>query len=81
MAREGESVTYQCMAAANPPVEPNSYEWFLDDHKIPRQFGPFLQIDNVTRSYQDRQLKCKAENELGVAKGVRSIQVQCKLKT
>ncbi len=74
--KEGEKVLYQCLAESNPAVD--RYQWYLDDVPIPGQFGHLYEVANVTRAHQFRQLKCTAENALGKADGVKTIEVQCK---
>ncbi len=70
-------VGFQCMASANPPPYADKYQWYLDDRPLPGQFGFYFEISNVTRAYQNRQLKCSVQNLLGKADGVRTIEVQC----
>ena len=65
------------MASANPPPYADKYQWYLDDVPIPGQFGFYYEIFNVTRAYQDRQIKCSVQNVLGKADGVTTVEVQC----
>ncbi len=76
--KEGEKVGYQCMASANPPPYADKYQWYLDDRPAQGQFGFYFEVSNVTRKYQNRQLKCSVQNDLGKADGVTTIEVQCK---
>jgi hypothetical protein len=80
MAREGEKVGFRCQAEANPPPFADKYQWFVDDSLAVGQYGFYFEIANVSRREHNRQVKCSVENELGVASGVRSIQVTCKNK-
>ena len=66
------------MAIANPPVYDASYKWFIDSTEVPGQHGFYYEIFNVTRSYHDKQVRCQVENNLGVAMGLKSIEVKCK---
>jgi hypothetical protein len=64
---------------ANPPVYENSYKWFIDAKEVPGQHGFYYEIFNVTREYHDKQVRCSVENNLGVAMGLKSIEVKCEL--
>ena len=66
------------MATANPPPYAHKYRWYLDDRELRGQRGFYYEIYNVTRFYQGKTIKCSVENELGVANGVRNIEVHCK---
>ena len=66
------------MAVANPPVFDHSYKWFIDNTEVQNQHGFFFEIFNVTRAYHDKQVRCSVENSLGVAMGLKSIEVKCK---
>lgn len=63
---------------ANPPVFESSYKWFLDNKEVPGQHGFYYEIFNVTRAHHDKQVRCSVENNLGVAMGLKSIEVKCK---
>ncbi len=69
---------FQCLASSNPPPYADSYQWHLDERPLPGQFGFYYQVENMTRAYQGRQLRCSVQNQLGKAQGVRTIEVQCK---
>ena len=62
---------------ANPPVYEYSYKWFIDSTQVLGQSGYYFEIFNVTRSYHDKQVRCSVENNLGVAMGLKSIEVKC----
>ena len=66
---------------ANPPVYEASYKWFIDNREIRGQNGFYYEIFNVTRAYHDKQVRCSVENTLGVAMGLKSIEVKCKSKS
>ena len=77
MAREGEKVGFRCKAEANPPPFADKYRWFVDDRPVAGQYGFYYELPDVTRDEHRRQVKCVVENELGVASGVKSIEVTC----
>ena len=62
---------------ANPPVYEYSYKWFIDSTQVLGQSGYYFEIFNVTRSYHDKQVRCSVENNLGVAMGLKSLEVKC----
>ena len=62
---------------ANPPVYESSYKWFIDSTQVLGQSGYYFEIFNVTRSYHDKQVRCSVENNLGVAMGLKSLEVKC----
>ena len=72
---------FHCNAVANPPVYEASYKWFIDNREIRGQNGFYYEIFNVTRAYHDKQVRCSVENTLGVAMGLKSIEVKCKSKS
>ena len=63
---------------ANPPVYDHSYKWFIGNREIPGAHGFYYEIFNVTRAYHDKQVRCSVENVLGVAMGLKTIEVKCK---
>ena len=65
---------------ANPPVYEYSYKWFIDSTQVLGQSGYYFEIFNVTRSYHDKQVRCSVENNLGVAMGLKSLEVKCTYK-
>ena len=69
---------FHCTAVSNPRVYEHSYKWYIDSQEIPGQRGFYYEIFNVTRAYHDKQVRCSVENELGVAMGLKSIEVKCK---
>ena len=66
---------------ANPPVYDASYKWFIDNREIRGQNGFYYEIFNVTRAYPEKQVRGSVENTLGVAMGLKSIEVKCKSKS
>lgn len=76
MPLQGEKAGFQCLAEANPPPYAEKYRWYFDDNLIEGQFGYYYEIQNVTKSYHNHQIKCSVQNELGTASGIRTIEVQ-----
>jgi len=76
MIQEGDKAAFHCTAVSNPRVYEHSYKWYIDSQEIPGQRGFYYEIFNVTRAYHDKQVRCSVENELGVAMGLKSIEVK-----
>eukprot|EP00094_Tigriopus_californicus_P012637 TCALIF_12216-PA protein Name:"Similar to rst Irregular chiasm C-roughest protein (Drosophila melanogaster)" AED:0.01 eAED:0.01 QI:0/0.81/0.83/0.91/0.90/0.83/12/682/815 len=76
MPLQGEKAGFQCLAEANPPPYAEKYRWYFDDNLIEGQYGYYYEIQNVTKSYHNHQIKCSVQNELGTASGIRTIEVQ-----
>ena len=69
--------TFRCVAEANPPPFPDSYKWFLNDSPQSNK-GDVFEITNISRDNHEQQVRCSVENDLGVAMGLKSIEVKCK---
>ena len=81
VAREGEELGFRCATEANPPVQEDRYKWYIGDELQAGQTGAYFEIARVTRQLHGKQIKCSAVNSLGIATGVKTIQVHCKQQT
>ncbi|CAB4066424.1 unnamed protein product [Lepeophtheirus salmonis] len=74
--REGDKVGFRCTVSANPPPHEKSYRWYIENEPIRSHFGFYYEIYNVSRHFNDKQIKCTVENDLGKAMGVRTMEVE-----
>ncbi|XP_063233739.1 irregular chiasm C-roughest protein isoform X2 [Bacillus rossius redtenbacheri] len=60
---EGQDVTLDCRADANP--QELTYRWYLDDEPVPGDYTTRLVLSNVSRRFHDAIVKCEVHNPVG----------------
>lgn len=72
-AIENQPIRFHCEARARPNLL--TYRWYIDDRPVANATEPELQISQLSRQMNQREIRCQVSNEVGANSAVLRLSV------